>query len=410
MLDKKRNLLHLPLELLPTDSGSKSKHLSFLKYLNNRREFLEVDVFSINYFHAPRWTLEQRREVLKYVEDFYVYEGENNLLDYVYSRVKSFYHQKILHRQLPVDTDYFTPPGYIRFVQSIVSQHKYDFIWINELDYAYLALKSLKYPIHVILDVVDLRSKLRLVQKNIYPFVGLKFDYTSNLKREIELMTKFDTIVITSQEEMTLVKPSIPSHKLHLIPYTVEITDAKQPMISYQSRIFKYDLLFVGTHYAPNAEGINFFLNSILPIIIREQPNIKLAIVGKVVELLQLDPALNQNVFCLGFIPDLAEVYLTSKLVICPLLSGSGTKIKLQEAMTYAIPIVTTRTGASGLSLKDGINAFIADEPELYAQRILNLLKEPKLAQKLSEEVALTFESEYSNSAIYSKLDAMLGI
>lgn len=42
MLDKKRILLHLPLELLPTDNGSKSKHLSFLKYLNNRREFLEV--------------------------------------------------------------------------------------------------------------------------------------------------------------------------------------------------------------------------------------------------------------------------------------------------------------------------------------------------------------------------------
>ena len=97
-------------------------------------------------------------------------------------------------------------------------------------------------------------------------------------------------------------------------------------------------------------------------------------------------------------------------MVICLLLHGSGTKIKLQEAMTYAIPIVTTRCGASGLSLKDGINAFITDEPEVYAERILNLLKEPKLAQQLSEEVALTFESEYSNSAIYSKLDAMLGI
>lgn len=411
MLDKKRILLHLPIELLPTDNGSKRKHISFLKYLNTRRDFLEVDVFSINYFHHPRWTLEQRREVLKYVENFYVYEGENNLLDYVYSRVKSFYHQKFLRQQLPVDTDYFTPPGYIRFVQSVVSQQKkYDFIWINELDYAYLALKSLKYPIHVILDVVDLRSQLRLVLKKIYPFVGMKFDYTSNLKLEIELMKKFDTIIVTSQEEMAIVKPSIPSHKLHLIPYTVEITDTNQQMIPYLSRNFKYDLLFVGTHYAPNAEGINFFLNCILPIILREQPNIKLAIAGKVIELLQLDPALNQNVFGLGFIPDLTEIYLTSKLVICPLLSGSGTKIKLQEAMTYAIPIVTTKCGASGLSLKDGINAFITDEPEVYAERILNLLKEPKLAQQLSEEVALTFESEYSNSAIYSKLDAMLGI
>jgi len=135
-------------------------------------------------------------------------------------------------------------------------------------------------------------------------------------------------------------------------------------------------------------------------MILREQPNIKLAIAGKVVEPLQLYPELNQNVFSLGFIPDLTEIYLKSKLVICPLLSGSGTKIKLQEAMTYAIPIVTTRTRASGLSLKDGINAFIKDEPELYPQSVLNLLKEPKLAPKLSEEVAMTFESEYSNSAI----------
>ena len=117
-------------------------------------------------------------------------------MDYVYSRGKSVYYQKLLRQQLPVDSDYFTPRGYIRFVQSIVSQHKYDFIWINELDYAYLALKFLKYPIHVILDVVDIRSKLRLVQKNIAFFVGLKFDYTSNLKREIELMKKFDTNII----------------------------------------------------------------------------------------------------------------------------------------------------------------------------------------------------------------------
>ena len=78
--------------------------------------------------------------------------------------------------------------------------------------------------------------------------------------------------------------------------------------------------------------------------------------------------------------------------------------------MTYAIPIVATTTGASGLSLRDGINAFVTDEPELYARRVLNLLEEPKLAQKISEGIAMTFESEYSGSAIYAKFDEMLGI
>src|SRR4028119_2150135 len=99
-----------------------------------------------------------------------------------------------------------------------------------------------------------------------------------------------------------------------------------------------------------------------------------------------------------------------SKVVICPLLDGSGTKIKLQEAMNYGIPIVTTRCAASGLSLNDGVNAFITDEAELYAQRALNLVKKPKLAPKISEEGAMTFEREYSISAVYSKLDARLGI
>jgi glycosyltransferase involved in cell wall biosynthesis len=175
-------------------------------------------------------------------------------------------------------------------------------------------------------------------------------------------------------------------------------------------REFKYDLFFVGTNYQLNADGINFFIEQIIQKILAQKPDLRLLIAGKVAELIQVDKALEQNVICMGYVPDLTELYLQSRVVICPLLGGSGTKVKLLEAIAYAMPIVTTTTGASGLSLKDGINAFITDDPELYAQRVLNLLKEPKLAQKVSEEVAMTFESEYSRSAVYSKLDAMLGI
>lgn len=209
---------------------------------------------------------------------------------------------------------------------------------------------------------------------------------------------------------MAIIKPYIPSDKLHLIPYPLDESNPTDSVIPYSNREFKYDLMYVGASYHPNVEAMNFFLSSIFPEIVAKKPDIRFAVAGKVCDFIQIDSAFKQNIDSLGFVDDLSELYLTSRVVIGPLLHGSGTKIKLQEAMTYAIPIVTTRCGASGLSLKDGINAFITDEPELYAQRILNLVKEPKLAQQLSEEVALTFESEYSNSAIYSKLDAMLGI
>lgn len=188
--------------------------------------------------------------------------------------------------------------------------------------------------------------------------------------------------------------------------------DSNSPdiLIPYPERKFTYDLLYVGAAYYPNVEGMNFFLSSIFPKILEKEPSIRLAIVGKVCDLIQIDPTFKPNIDCLGFVDDLLQLYLTSRVVICPLLHGSGTKIKLQEAMTYGIPIVTTTTGASGLSLEDGIDAFITDEPLVYAQRILDLLTDCQLTYRISENLTRTFKEEYSSSAIYEKLDMMLGI
>ena len=73
-------------------------------------------------------------------------------------------------------------------------------------------------------------------------------------------------------------------------------------------------------------------------------------------------------------------------------------------------PIVTTTTGGSGLSLKDNINAFITDDPSRFANRVLDLLNHPKLAQQMSQAVAETYTKQYSHCAIYSKLDQLFGI
>ena len=412
-LKPKKLLLHLPSALLPVDTGAKRKFLGTLRYLRERKDFFAVNIVSRNDFRQNIWIHEQQQEALKSANNFFLYHGENNLLDFVYSRSKSFYYQKLLREQIPVDSDYFTPPGYIKFVRSLISEKKYDMVWIHNVEYGHLGLRSTRsstHPVQTILDIVDLHCQLRIARQNIPPLKGLKFDYEANFQREVKLLNQYEKLIITSQEEMRMIKPHIPSSKLHLIPYPLDELNPTNSIVPYLNREFKYDIMYVGASYYPNVEAMNFFLSSVFPEIVANKPDIRLAVAGKVCDLIEIDPAFKQNIDSLGFVDDLSELYSTSRIVICPLLSGSGTKIKLQEAMTYAIPIVTTITGASGLSLKDGINAFITDEPELYAQRILNLLKEPKLAQKVSEEVAMTFENEYSNSAIYSKLDAMLGI
>ncbi|MEG4861331.1 glycosyltransferase family 4 protein [Microcoleus sp. K1-B6] len=408
--DRTKILIHLPFPLKPINNGAKRRIVGILNYFKERNDFFSVDVVASNEFRSKLWDSEQKQEVLKFAERIFVYEGEHNLVDFLYSRSQSFYYQKILREQLPVDSRYCTPPGYIEFVKTLVSTEKYNFILINYLEYANLVIDSKSSVAKTLIDMHDLCCEARIARKNISHLKGLKFDYESNLNREINLLNKFDTVLANSHHEMALISSHLSSQKIHLIPHLVEDSNHSLSLGPYSSREFKYDLVFVGARYQPNIDGLNFFLTSIFPEIIEEKPDTKLAIAGTVTQCVQIDASLEQNVDCLGYVPDLSDLYLKSRLVICPLLDGSGTKVKLQEAMAYAIPTVTTTTGASGLNLIDGVNALITDEPTVYAYQILRLLKEPELAQKLSEEVAMTFKNHYSNSAVYSKLDQLLGI
>ncbi len=405
MSKQRKILLHLHTPPIPVDGGDKRRLTGTLKYFKDRQDFFATDALAKNDFRSMTWTQERQREVLKFVDNLFVYDGDN-LFDFLYSRSQSFYHQTLWRQQLPINSDYFTPPGYLNFVRKLMSR-QYDFFWINYIDFAHLAVRS-KFPYKALLDLHDIGCQGRLAKKNVFPFKGLKFDYQSNFVREVRLMQKFDAVIVNSQQELAMLKPNLPSHKLCLVPHLVEDTESAT-LIPYSQREFKYDLLFVGTSRSPNVDGINFFLSTIFPTIVHQKPNTRLALAGTVAQAVQVG-ALAQNVDCLGYIPSLADIYLKSRIVICPLLDGAGTKVKLQEAMAYAIPVVTTTIGAAGMNFINDVNAFVTDDPDIYAQQIIRLLEKPELAQKLSTEIAITFTHDYSNAAVYSKLDRLFGI
>jgi len=408
---KKKILFHLPIPVDPEAfNGTQGRILGVLKYFRYRKDFLEVDAVGGNKFGIPEWGSAQKQEILNFVDNIFVYEGERKLWDFFYTRSQSFYYQKLLRQQLPVDADYFAPPGYVKFIRNLTAQKDYDFIWINNVDYAHLAVEKVS-KVPTIIDMHDISSRFRLVRQNLEHFKELKFDYESNFRREVKLINKFETVIIDAQDERALLSSHLPSGKLHLVPTLSEGLSYESNIVPYnKDREFKYDLLFVGANNQPNKDGLNFFLNSAFPEIVRRKPDTRFAIAGKIVREIQIDVSLQQNVDCLGYVPDLAEIYLKSRVAICPLISGAGTKFKLVEAMAYAMPIVATKISASALSLIDGVNAFVTDDPSVYANQIIRLLNEPELAQKISQKVAETFKNEHSSLAVYSKIDAILGI
>jgi glycosyltransferase involved in cell wall biosynthesis len=401
-------LFHLPISNPPDAlNGTNGRVLGMLKYFHDRRDRFAVDAIAGNKFGIPEWNADRQQDVLKFVDNIFVYQGESNWSDFIYSRSQSFYHQRLLRQQLPVDSDYFTPPGYVRYLAELLTRRSYDFIWINNLDYAHLASNLRSPNLHTVIDIHDITTRFRLVRKNIEFSKNLNFDYEANFRREIALLDRFDKVIVDSQFERDILAKELPPDKLRFIPSQVNGLDRGISSTPYLERIFEYDVLFVGSDNQPNREGLQFFLGEVLPLIVARKPDIQVAIAGKISSAVRVEPTLARNVTCLGYIPDLAELYLRSRLVICPLKSGAGTKFKLVEAMAYAMPIVTTIHSASALSLVDGVNAFITDDPAVYADRVLHLVQVPELAARLSVQISKTYASQHASAAIYTKLDAI---
>jgi glycosyltransferase involved in cell wall biosynthesis len=412
---KKKILFHLPIPISPNAlNGTNGRVLGTLKYFHDHRDQFSVDAIVGNKFGNkghdvmdPEWTEACQQVLLKFVDNIFVYRGENNWFDFFYTRSQSFYHQKLLRQQLPVDSDYFAPPGYVNFLNKLLAHKKYDFVWINNLDYAHLVSNLRSPAIQTIIDIHDITSRFRLVRKNIDYSKNLKFDYEANFAREINLLNRFDKVIVDSKYERDILVEKLPAKKLHFIPMQISGLDHARSLVPYPDRIFAYDVLFVGADNQPNREGLQFFLSSVLPSITAQKPNMKMVIAGKISSVVEIDSTLTENVLRLGYVANLSELYLKSRLVICPLRIGAGTKFKLVEAMAYGMPIVTTVHSASALSLVDGINAFISDDPTLYAKQVLRLIDETALASHFSQRIQKTFNGQHSSSAIYSKLDAI---
>jgi glycosyltransferase involved in cell wall biosynthesis len=408
MSQKQKVLFHLPISISPDAlNGTNGRVLGMLKYFDDRRDLFSVDAIAGNKFGMAEWSEDRQQDVLKFVDNIFVYSGESNWSDFIYTRSQSFYHQRLLRQQLPVDSDYFAPPGYVSYLTNLLARRSYDYVWINNLDYAHLASNLRSPNLRTIIDIHDITSRFRLVRKNIDLFKNLKFDYEANFDREIALLDRFDKVIVDSQFERDILAKELSTEKLHFIPSQVNGLDSGSNLTSYSERVFEYDVLFVGADNQPNREGLQFFLNEVLPCIIEQKHDLKVAIAGKISLSIGIESAIAKYVSCLGYVPDLSELYLKSRVVICPLRTGAGTKFKLVEAMAYAMPIVATVHSASALSLVDGVNSFITDNPDLYAQGVQRLIGDVELASKFSERIRTRFASQHSSAAVYSKLDTI---
>lgn len=213
----------------------------------------------------------------------------------------------------------------------------------------------------------------------------------------------FHVNIVVSDDEGQLVKPSCGESKIRVVPNGVDLSYFTQRPDPGGSR-----LLFCGRlDQLANKGAITYFFNSIWPQLSARVKNLEIEVVGKnpptwLLELSRRDPRVQVP----GFVDDVRPYFQKATIFVCPILDGGGTRLKILDALAMGMPIVSTSFAASGLGLRDELHLLLADTPERFVDKIMRLLVDADLRQRLARGAVDVVRETYSWDTIGHRLVA----
>lgn len=211
-----------------------------------------------------------------------------------------------------------------------------------------------------------------------------RWEYLRALRYELKMLPKPDRIQVCSGANKDYIASFLPALKDRIDDgYRAGIDTS---LYDFQPRGREpLTLLFLGSfRHLPNQEALTWFLREVFPKVRATEPRARLVVIGS-------DPpprhslADAEAIDLIGFVDDVREPLKRYALFVCPILSGSGVRVKLLEAFAAGIPVVSTRLGAEGLAEKDGEFCALADDPDAFASHIAKLLADPEAAAQMAE-------------------------
>jgi glycosyltransferase involved in cell wall biosynthesis len=169
------------------------------------------------------------------------------------------------------------------------------------------------------------------------------------------------------------------------------------------------DLVFVGSmDWMPNVDGAQWFVREVLPVIRKRKPGCSVTFAGRNPTRAVLDLAKDPLIQVTGTLTDVRPYLWGAKLSIVPLRNGGGTRLKIYESMAARTPVVSTTIGAEGLPLKNGTHIHIADEPQAFADRCIELMDDQPARMRMAQAAWDKVSSRFSWEAVSKEFERLL--
>ena len=206
-----------------------------------------------------------------------------------------------------------------------------------------------------------------------------------------------DGICVCSEADGARVLSDAPGARVAVIPNAADV-DFFKPRASDPQPDGRTVLFFGLLSTFPNQDGVFFFLRDIWPLIQARRPDARCKIVGGHPPA-ALKAFAGPSVEVTGLVEDLRPHLAAAAVIVVPLRLGSGTRLKIVEAMAMGKPVVSTRLGAEGIEAVPGRDLLIADKPDAFASAVVELLDDPQRAVRLGESGRALAVERYSWSA-----------
>ena len=154
----------------------------------------------------------------------------------------------------------------------------------------------------------------------------------------------------------------------------------------------------------PNRLGIEWFVNEVLPTLVKKNPNVHLHLIGNPEPWVSLPKSVTKHVTKHGFVDDFRQYVAASGIMIIPLHVGSGTRLKVVEGASLGKCMVSTRKGAEGVMLNNQDSIVFADTADDFAESILMLQRDKKEIIRLGKNARVIAEDIYDWRSIGIKL------
>jgi len=330
------------------------------KNLNNNLK----DNYKINYIKKIRFSIFDYLFTLPYKKNYYNSDLANDLVKYI----KNISPDYIIFTNLPSAV-------YIDDIRIKYSQNIKFILIAHNVEY--------------IVEKEFSRFGKNIFQK-LYHYI------TKNKIKSFEkkVLNNVDFIICISKNDAIYFNNiyKINKNKLFIIPFLYLF-----PKNLYNNNIYnkqKQIISFIGTmDWYPNIQGVIFFVKEVLPKLLKVFPNLEFYIVGRnpIKKLLKYKYKYPKNVIITGSVEDVCEYYHMSDIIVIPIFIGSGTKVKVLEAIASGVPTVMTEFVAKDYSFNNK-SLMIANTVGEYIKKITTLLNDKNIAKLVSEEQLLNYE------------------